>query len=210
MADDISGTAGYLEEAARLIAPYEAIPFENVHAAVLHLLPTGPGRVLDVGAGTGRDAARFAEMGHRVVAVEPTDGLREAAIRLHPSPAIDWVDDGLPELAQVVARKERFNLVMLTAVWMHLDAAERRTGMPVLADLLRPGGVMIMSLRHGPVPEGRRMFEVTAEETIDLAAANGLRALLQHQSDSLQAANRRAGVTWTHLAFSASKSIRSS
>ncbi len=201
MAEDVAGTAGYVEEAARLIAPYEEIAFEDVHAAVLHLVPPNAGRVLDVGAGTGRDAARFAEMGHRVVAVEPTDALREAAIRLHPSPAIDWVDDGLPELMHVVARNEQFDVVMLTAVWMHLDAAERRTGMPVLAGLLRRGGVMIMSLRHGPVPDGRRMFEVTAEETIDLAAADGLRPTLQRQSESLQAANRRAGVTWTHLAF---------
>ena len=201
MAEGVAGTAGYGEAAGRLIAPYEEIAFEDVHAAVLHLLPTTPGHVLDVGAGTGRDAARFAETGHRVMAVEPTDALREAAIRMHPSPAIDWVDDGLPELMHVVARNERFDLVMLTAVWMHLDADERRIGMPVLAGLLRRGGVMIMSLRHGPVPEGRRMFEVTADETIALAAACGLRSLLRRQSESLQAANRRAGVTWTHLAF---------
>lgn len=201
MAEGVAGTAGYVEAAERLIAPYEEIAFEDVHAAVLHLLPSGPAHVLDVGAGTGRDAARFAEMDHRVVAAEPTDALRNAAIRLHPSPAIDWVDDSLPELTHVVARKERFDLVMLTAVWMHLDAAERRIGMPVLSALLRRGGIMIMSLRHGPVPEGRRMFDVTADETIALAAADGLQPVLQRQSESLQAANRRAGVTWTHLAF---------
>ena len=201
MADNVRGTAGYAEEAARLIAPYEEIAFEDVHAAVLHLLPTAPGQVLDVGAGTGRDAARFAEMGHHVVAAEPTDALRDAAIRLHPSPGIDWVDDGLPELNRVVARGATFDLVMLTAVWMHLDADERRIGMPVLAALLRPGGTMIMSLRHGPVPYGRRMFDVTAEETIALAAADGLQPVLQRECESLQAANRRDGVTWTHLAF---------
>jgi hypothetical protein len=31
---------------------------------------------------------------------------------------------------------------------------------------VRNGGIVIMSLRHGPIPTGRRMFEVSAEETI--------------------------------------------
>ncbi len=201
MARDVAGTAGYDEAAARLIAPYEDLAVEAVHAAVLHLLPTRPARVLDVGAGTGRDAAWFAARGHRVVAVEPADALRAAGMALHPAPSIDWIDDGLPALDRVIARDERFDHIMLTAVWMHLDAGERRTGMPVLASLLAPDGMIIMSLRHGPVPEGRRMFAVTADETVALAAAHGLRPLLRRQGGSIQPANRRAGVTWTHLAF---------
>jgi hypothetical protein len=60
---------------------------------------------------------------------------------------------------------------------------------------------MIMSLRHGPVPEGRRMFEVSGDETIGLAAAQALTLLLQQRADSVQEHNRRAGVTWTWLAF---------
>lgn len=39
------------------------------------------------GAGTGRDAARLAELGHEVVAVEPVAALREAGIGLFPYPA---------------------------------------------------------------------------------------------------------------------------
>ena len=31
-----------------------------------------------------------------------------------------------------------------------------------------------MSLRHGPVPPGRRMFDVSAQETADLASMHGL------------------------------------
>ncbi len=82
---------------------------------------------------------------------------------LHPSPLIDWRDDGLPDLAGLAGRSGTFDVVMLTAVWMHLDAAERHRAMPRLAALLRAGGgVMALSLRHGPVPPGRRMFDVSA------------------------------------------------
>jgi hypothetical protein len=33
------------------------------------------------------------------------------------------LDDSLPYLARLVQRDERFDVVMLTAVWMHLNAA---------------------------------------------------------------------------------------
>jgi hypothetical protein len=43
---------------------------------------------------------------------------------------VEWLDDSLPGLAAVRARKEEFDLVMLTAVWMHLDEARREVAMP--------------------------------------------------------------------------------
>jgi hypothetical protein len=90
---------------------------------------------------------------------------------------------------------------MLTAVWMHLDERQRRQGMPVVASLVREGGVLIMSLRHGPVPRLRRMFEVSAAETIELARPRGLHPILNMRTPSIQLLNQRAGVSWTRLAF---------
>ena len=87
---------------------------------------------------------------------------------------------------------------MLTAVWMHLDERQRRRAIPNVATLVRRGGAMIMTLRHGPVPPGRRMFEVSAEETISLAQPLGFSCVLQRAAElSL----RQPGVTWTRLAF---------
>jgi len=195
------GTQGYAERAATLIPRYEAISFVEHHHVELHLLPTVPGRVLDIGAGTGVDAAWFAARGHSVVAVEPTAAFRVAARELHPSPAIEWLDDALPELDLVLSRNQTFDTIMLSAVWMHLDEPERRTGMPRLASLLAPRGLMVLSLRHGPVPSGRRMFQVSGEETIGLARQHGLRPVLNVQTESIQSFNRAEGVTWTRLAF---------
>jgi tRNA(Phe) wybutosine-synthesizing methylase Tyw3 len=48
------------------------------------------------------------------------------------------------------------------------------------------------------------MFDVTAEETIGLAAACRLSPVLHIKAESVQEANRLAGVTWSHLAFSKS------
>jgi len=196
----VSGTEGYAAEAEALVGQYEGIRFADIHKQVLHLIPAAPCRVLDIGSGTGRDAAAFAAMGHAVVAVEPIAELRERAAALHPSPRIEWLDDGLPELSRLAARGEDFDVVMLTAVWMHLDEDQRRRAMPRVAALVRRGGVAILSLRHGPVPPGRRMFEVSAEETAALAAAEGLAVALRldDRADDLG----RPGVSWTRLAFS--------
>ncbi len=198
---DVSGTEGYAEEAADLFKRYESISGAETHKAVLHLIPAAPARILDVGAGTGRDAAWFASMGHRVTAVEPTEPMRLPAMKLHPSPAIEWLDDSLPGLALVRSRGEPFDLILLSAVWMHFDAAQRREAMATLAALLRRGGTLIMRVRHGEVPPGRRMFEIPDEETIELAGAHDLRTILNLRVESALQANRDAGVSWTHLAF---------
>jgi SAM-dependent methyltransferase len=197
----VSGTEGYADEAAELFKRYESIPAADAHRAARHLIPAAPCSILDIGAGTGRDAAWFAGQGHRVVAVEPTDALRLPAMALHPSPQIEWLNDSLPELALVRTRGESFDLVMLTAVWMHLDAPQRRRAMPNLAALVRDGGKMIMKIRHGPVPAGRRMFEITPEETIELARMQSLDPILNLRTESSQEQNRAAGITWTNLAF---------
>ncbi|HYM71566.1 MAG TPA: class I SAM-dependent methyltransferase [Stellaceae bacterium] len=193
-----SGTEGYAEQAAVLLRQYESITFADAHRVVLHLISPVPCTVVDIGAGTGRDAAALAAMGHRVVAVEPTAALRNGAMALHSSSLIEWLDDSLPDLARLRARGAVFDLVMLTAVWMHLDAVQRRRGMPNVASLMRARGMMTMTLRHGPVPMGRRMFEVSARETIQLAEAEGLRLVLEVEAPP---ALQQPGVTWTHLAF---------
>jgi protein-L-isoaspartate O-methyltransferase len=196
-----SGTQGYAEQAAFLVEQYEALGFEHKHSEVLHLLPTAPARVLDIGAGTGADAAWLADQGHAVLAVEPTAELREAGQRLHTSPRIAWLDDALPDLRQTLARGEQHALVMLTAVWMHLDATERSAAFPHLVTVTAPSGRVVMTLRHGPVPEGRRMFEVSADETDALAAQHGLLPLLRLRTPSRQPHNVAAGVSWTRLVY---------
>jgi SAM-dependent methyltransferase len=201
MSASVSGTEGYAEQAEDLFRRYEGIAAADAHRPILHLIPTSPCRVLDIGSGTGRDAAWFASLAHRVVAIEPTDALRLTAMALHPSPQIEWLNDSLPDLALLRSRSETFDLVMLTAVWMHLDQVLRQQAMPNLAALVRAGGTAIMKIRHGPVAPGRRMFEISPEETIELAGRHGLHPVLNLRTESSQEANRLAGITWTNLAL---------
>lgn len=45
------------------------------------------------------------------------------------------------------------------------------------------------------------MFDVSAEETIQLANDHGLRTVLNVRTESTQRGNQRMGVTWSRLAF---------
>ncbi|RKF33416.1 bifunctional 2-polyprenyl-6-hydroxyphenol methylase/3-demethylubiquinol 3-O-methyltransferase UbiG [Paraburkholderia fungorum] len=196
--NDPAGTAGYRSRATELAAQYESITFEAVHRDVIHLFPQRQADILDIGAGSGRDAAALAARGHRVVAVEPTPELRYEGERLHSLPNLEWVDDHLPTLRAMRSRSERFDLILLTAVWMHLDEIERQTAMSALAELVSAGGLIVMSLRHGPVPAGRRMFDVSAHETIALGVQAGLQ---KHHYSTREDMLGRGDVTWSFIAL---------
>src|SRR3954470_15904371 len=158
---------GYEESGEALVRPYEAIDPAILYAAVADSLPKAPCRILDVGAGTGRDAAWFAAQGHRILAVEPVRALRAAGQRLRPEPAISWVDDRLPDLPRVAALGERFDYLLVSGVWQHLQRLERQQAILVLAALLGKDGRLIMSLRHGPGAANRPCFGAVPEETIE-------------------------------------------
>jgi len=152
--------AGYADKAEALFAHYQSHSFEAVHAEVLDYIPSTPARILDIGCGSGRDAAYLARLGHEVTAVEPTAALLSQAISFHRGVAVEWLEDGLPTLASLNSSGRTFDLVILSGVWMHLNEAHTNSK-------------VIMSLRHGPVPPGRVMFEVGQQETTALAQANG-------------------------------------
>lgn len=193
--------AGYAADAEALIPPFEAISPEDLFAPVAHLMPTAPAHIADIGAGTGRDAAWFADQGHHVLAVEPVDAFRQAGLTLHPSPRITWLGDALPGLPRTLARGERFDLVTIVAVWQHLEADRQREAMPNLASLVAPVGQLILSIRHGPGAPTRPCYPSRPEDVIALGAASGLQPVFRRETESIQAANRANGVTWTWLAF---------
>ncbi len=184
---------GYEHEAPELLKRYEAMSFEAAHPDPLDLIPPPRIRVLEIGAGTGRDAAWFAARGDDVTAIEPTRAMREGAMKLHPEPNIAWIDDRLPDLASVRGRV--FDVVWMSAVWMHFDAAERARMMPIVAALVARGGVLMITLRYGAVPPGRRMFEVSADETKAAARAAGLDCVRTHYAES----PIMPGVFWDRL-----------
>lgn len=152
----VPGTEGYAENAGQLIARYDNVTFLDKYRPVSHLLPTISSAVLDIGAGTGGDAAWLASSGHKVTALEPVAAFRAAGMKAHALANIEWVNDSLPALSTLGARLAR---------------------------------------------EGRRIFDVSANETIDLAMRYQLKLMLSTQAPSVQQQNRQAGVSWSWIVF---------
>ena len=177
--------ASYDLKAHELYPEYERLSFEEVHAPVLDLLPESAGNVLDVGAGTGRDAAWFAGRGHYAVAVEPSGELRKAGAARHASPRLRWVDDRLPGLVKVLRLKLSFELIWLSAVWMHVPPSARPRAFRNLVSVLSPGGCVMVSLRQGPPPPGRPMAPATAAEIEALARTHGLQTVRAARQDDM-------------------------
>ncbi len=185
--------AAYDRDAAALAVRYESLSAEVLWARVRDLIPVGPGRLaLDVGAGSGRDAAWLAAQGYEVVAAEPANGMRTEGIRRHPG--LRWIDDRLPTLAAIHRLGLSYDLLLLSAVWMHLPPPERPRAFRKMATLLKPGGVLVLTLRDGPSEPGRAMHPTTLGEIEALAREHGLAVLrVLDETDSLG----RSDVAWT-------------
>lgn len=192
---------GYATVGPDWITRIEAISSEQLFAPVIDLLPVSPSRIVDIGAGTGRDAAWLANKGHTVLAVEPVVGLRHAGMELHRSSKITWLDDRLPDLS-LLQDGDGFERVLLVAVWQHLNDKQRSIAMRCLVNITASGGMLIMLLRHGRGAPSRPVHQVRPEDTINTASEVGFKLMQELRAESIQAVNRIAGVHWTWLAFS--------
>ncbi|NHZ92968.1 methyltransferase domain-containing protein [Massilia sp. CCM 8733] len=188
----------YEQNAKELVTQYESLSFEEVHAGLIDLLPAPGATILDVGAGSGRDAAWLSRHGYDVVAVEPSDAMRTQARALHGSQNIHWLSDSLPDLSQVRRLGLTFDLILLSAVWMHVPPAARARALRKLATMLAPSGRIAISLRLGEPDTARAMHQVTLHELSAHAQQFGLRLL--RATDSADRLGR-PGIAWTSAVF---------
>lgn len=167
----------YQDNKDSLIKQYDSVAFESVHQDWLAHIPSH-GNVLDIGAGSGRDARYLSKLGLKVFAVEPAIALMETAKVNSQSFDITWLQDSLPNLTETTRLNVQFDLILLSAVWMHLSPEARILSMKNMSSLLTTGGKLVITLRHGEFTDGRSAFPVSADEVIALADDNGLRLSL--------------------------------
>lgn len=192
------GFLPYNDEAETLRTRYAELPFSEKHKSFRFFFPEEPSHVLDIGAGVGVDAQGFAQAGHKVVAVEPAEALRTIAMADRDHASITWMDDCLPHLEKVRETGLMFDFVLSSASFMHLPEEYQADGFKAIAALMKKEAHAAFSLRHGPVPEGRTMYDLSPDDAAKLAAAAGL-GLVRHEEKPDRTG--RPGVSWSMMVF---------
>jgi 2-polyprenyl-3-methyl-5-hydroxy-6-metoxy-1,4-benzoquinol methylase len=184
----------YQRNAKSLSTQYQSLVPESVHKTWLPNLPKRPGLALDIGAGSGRDANWLASQGWQVTAVEPCRALRELA-PFHPQ--VQWLDDRLPTLCQLDTPGEcLYQLILVSAVWMHLSPKEQEQSLLLLKSIMSPNGILVITWRNQANDTERQFYNVEVKQftnaIITTSADEGERedilwhcAVLRNNRDSL-------------------------
>lgn len=200
MGNYVPGTEGYALAVRKFIEATMAIDFVELHRDFLPFIPKKSARVLDVGAGIGRDAAVLAGWGHTVLAVEPTEEFRIEGKEMYGSLGIEWTDDSLPELEQLKDRTGDFDFILASAVWHHLDAKSQYRALERIAQLLDINGLFALTLRNGPAGIGTHVHPTDGRQVISDANQYGLAPILFLENQPSLIKNKEK-VTWTKLVF---------
>ncbi|TMX47339.1 HNH endonuclease [Vibrio sp. Hep-1b-8] len=141
-------TSFYNNNASKLAQQYDSLEFESVHQSWTEYWPQSGDVVLDVGAGSGRDARWMSARGCVVFAVEPSTRLLEIG-NYNCSEQVVWLHDSLPYLKHVIELEKQYDLVLLSAVWMHLPVQQRSIAIKALCSLLSDEGFWHLAYHAG-------------------------------------------------------------
>ena len=167
----------YHRSATAFAQSYESVSFADVHGALLRHLPEPPSMVLDVGAGTGRDARALAGLGHLVVAVEPAAAFRDLGRKAHER--VEWLDDRLPHLRKLQAGGRTFDFILCSAVLMSVPGEELADSFTAMAALLAARGKLAISIRDPAPDEQPLLLHRHSDEAVRAASASAGLSLLE-------------------------------
>src|SRR5262249_20620223 len=106
--------------------------------------------------------------------------------------------DTLPALGTVTQSGLSFDVVLLSAVWMHVSGNDRPRAFRKLINLLKPGGLIAITLRHGPTMLDRPMHPVSLAEIEALVRNHG--AFIERSVEAKDQLGR-SDVRWTQVAI---------
>lgn len=180
----------YQRHADDLAARYEQADVGELQTSLLEHLPS-QGTVLEVGCGTGRDAAFLIEQGFEVTAVDASLQMLAVAVRQHPELKGHTFCAELPFQDRHPLLSRRFDAIISIALLMHVSDQDVSRAAHQFAELLNPGGVLFASAsetRPGVINERQDDGRIYVERPPDrlenmLVAAGFRRKALHHYAD---------------------------
>ena len=186
----------YSDNATTLFDQYQSLSFNAVHQSWLGTVNLSKYKTaLDIGAGSGRDALALSQLRLCVTAVEPAQSLKNMGMEL-TGDKVTWKNDTLPELSSI--DDNSYDVILISAVWMHLTKEQQRQSLSRLSTLLNDNGILVITLRHGEFNDGRKAFDVNAARLIEEAKVFNLTVL--HTDNDTDQLNR-TDVCWETVVF---------
>ncbi len=150
----------YNKYADKYVQDTQAVSMSEVQKLFLQMIPEH-GTILDLGCGSGRDSKAFLDLGYKVVSVDGSEKMCEAATELTGIPAIC-------SSFQDYEAEEMFDGIWACASLLHLTPDEITLVVSKLSDALNPRGCFYMSFKYGDFKGYRneRYFTDLTEESI--------------------------------------------
>jgi SAM-dependent methyltransferase len=160
---------------------------------ILDRAAIGPGRVVaDIGCGTGLYSRQLAAAGATVICADPSQSMLD---QLPGDPALVPVRASAEEIAErrVALPAQRLDAVVIKEAVHHVPASDRRAVLNGLADLLAPGGRIVIAMLPAQISyplfsAALQRFESLQPDPADIAAVlsdAGLETELSYDSYTL-------------------------
>lgn len=192
----------YNQNASDLSVLYQAVDFNELNEDWLCELGDSK-KVLDLGAGIGREALGLAEMGLDVVSVEPSiEFFNIGKDKTSSFDNVVWFNgtiQGIRDIPYFRSGNNKFDFIILNAVWMHIPPEDRTATFNMISNLLNPGGKVMITLRHGKNNDSRDMHRVSVDELKYLSFLYNLKVYkVIEKEDKLN----RSDVSWETVLIS--------
>ncbi|MGC8660427.1 MAG: class I SAM-dependent methyltransferase [Desulfomonilaceae bacterium] len=179
----------YDENSEKLAALYEQADMSIAHGLLVRFLPENAS-VLEIGCGSGRDAAFLLSKGYDMAAIEASPKMIEAAQRLHPELTGRIALGALPLPDSDPLLTRQFDAVLCIGTIIHIQDQYLFEFASQMRDLVAPDGILFLSgsVRNLGSPDnrdqhGRLIIERVPEEIQLLFERLGFRLLTTIQSD---------------------------
>lgn len=184
---------------------YESVDMSQLYTLLDRYLPPAGSSILELGCGSGRDAAFLLARGHDVTAIDASAAMIAEAVRLHPGLVGRIVHAAVPLPEGSPLLRRTFHAVFSNAMLMHVPDEGLRTIALQTARMLRPHGVLVISVsvgREGLLDDrdgtGRLFLERPASAYRRLFEDTGLGFVEQHEAAD---SNERPSIRWISLVF---------
>ncbi len=204
---DSASVSYYDSNAPELCHKYEAADMSMLKRRLERHLPEA-GAVLEIGCGSGRDAAVLKALGYDVTAVDASAGMCATAVACHPELSDRILCEAMPFADGSPLLSRTFDAVVCVATLMHVPDQELFEVAYQIRQILRPDGIVFLTVSSGRAgisgnrdPDGRLFVERSPDQLRLLFERLGFNFVAQYvDKDSLARSH-----TWHSLVLQAGR-----